>query len=68
MRSYAAAFVSHIAARTRLPLDYSVRSLRVVDFLIDGLHKGGADREQVRDTCERPQGRPALRGQRIRLR
>lgn len=50
MRSYAAAFVSHITARTRLPLDYSVRSLRVVDFLIDGLRKGGADREQVRDT------------------
>jgi hypothetical protein len=50
MRSYAAAFVSHIAARTRLPLDYSVRSLRVVDFLIDGLRKGGADRERARDT------------------
>src|SRR5262245_29322520 len=50
MRSYAAAFVARIAARTRLPMDYSVRSLRVVDFLIDGLRKGGADRERAGDT------------------
>ncbi|TXS35422.1 hypothetical protein EAO75_44625 [Streptomyces sp. uw30] len=50
MRSCAAGFVSRVTARNRLPLDYSVASLRVVDFLIDGLRKGGARREQVRET------------------
>ncbi|MGW2745373.1 hypothetical protein [Streptomyces sp. NPDC001450] len=35
-------------ARTRLPPDYCERSLRGVDFLIDGLRKGGADRERAR--------------------
>ncbi|CCK27915.1 hypothetical protein BN159_3536 [Streptomyces davaonensis JCM 4913] len=47
MRAYTAAFVARVTARSRLPLDYSVASLRVVDFLIDGLRKGGADREQA---------------------
>ncbi|MGW3725098.1 hypothetical protein [Streptomyces sp. NPDC000851] len=50
MRPYAAAFVTRVTARNRLPLDYSVASLRIVDFLIDGLRKGGADRERVRET------------------
>ncbi|WP_260326820.1 hypothetical protein [Streptomyces sp. TLI_185] len=50
MRSYAAALVARVTARNRLPLDYSERSLRVVDFLIDGLRKGGADRERARET------------------
>lgn len=49
MRSCAAAFVTRVTARNRLPLDYSVASLRVVDFLIDGLRKGGADPERVRE-------------------
>ncbi|MGP4083505.1 hypothetical protein [Streptomyces sp. KR55] len=49
MRSWAAGFVTRVTARNRLPLDYSVASLRVVDFLIDGLRKGGAAREQVRN-------------------
>lgn len=49
MRPYAADFVTRVTARNRLPLDYSVASLRVVDFLIDGLRKGGADREWVRE-------------------
>jgi hypothetical protein len=49
MRSSAAGFVARVTARNRLPLDYSVASLRVVDFLIDGLRKGGAVRERVRD-------------------
>nr|WSY52293.1 hypothetical protein OG999_20665 [Streptomyces sp. NBC_00886] len=49
MRSCAAAFVARVTARNRLPLDYSVASLRVVDFLVDGLRKGGADRERARD-------------------
>ncbi|MEU6087599.1 hypothetical protein ABZ865_12445 [Streptomyces sp. NPDC047085] len=43
MRAYAAAFVARATARSRLPLDYSERSLRVVDFLIDGMRKGGSD-------------------------
>ncbi|MEU6063162.1 MULTISPECIES: hypothetical protein [Streptomyces] len=50
LRAYTAAFVSRVTARNRLPLDYSERSLRVVDFLIDGLRKGGADREQAQET------------------
>ncbi|MGW0827232.1 hypothetical protein [Streptomyces sp. NPDC002845] len=50
MRSCAAAFVSRVTARNRLPLDYSVASLRVVDFLIEGLRKGGVERERVRET------------------
>ncbi|MFJ9539060.1 hypothetical protein ACIRPX_17565 [Streptomyces sp. NPDC101225] len=50
MRSYTADFVARLTARNRLPLDYSARSLRMVDFLVDGLRKGGADLEQARDT------------------
>ncbi|WP_338699782.1 hypothetical protein V2W30_24535 [Streptomyces sp. Q6] len=46
MRRHAAGFVARVAS-ARLPLDYSVASLRVVDFLIDGLRKGGADRGRV---------------------
>jgi hypothetical protein len=53
MRLYAAAVVTRVTARNRLPLDYSERSLRVVDFLIDGLRKGGTDRERVRSTLFR---------------
>ncbi|MGR6969973.1 hypothetical protein ACU639_10215 [Streptomyces cynarae] len=49
MRRYAAGFVARVTARHRLPLDYSVASLRVVDFLIDGLRKGGADWDRARD-------------------
>ncbi|WP_324789020.1 hypothetical protein [Streptomyces sp. H51] len=50
MRSCAASLVARVTARGRLPLDYSERSLRVVDFLIDGLRKGGADPERAHDT------------------
>lgn len=46
MRACAADFVARATARNRLPLDYSERSLRVVDFMIGGLRKGGADRER----------------------
>ncbi|SNX63557.1 hypothetical protein SAMN06272735_5367 [Streptomyces sp. TLI_55] len=49
MRGRAAEFVTGITARSRLPLDYSVASLRVVDFLIDGLRKGGADQDRARE-------------------
>ncbi|MFI5793375.1 hypothetical protein [Streptomyces sp. NPDC051677] len=50
MRGCAAGFVARVTARQRLPLDYSVASLRVVDFLVDGLRKGGADRQRAHDT------------------
>ncbi|MFE3633770.1 hypothetical protein [Streptomyces sp. NPDC059168] len=50
MRARADALVTRVTARGRLPLDYSERSLRLVDFLIDGLRKGGADRERARET------------------
>lgn len=50
MRPYTRAFVARVTARNRLPLDFSVASLRVVDFLIDGLRKGGAERERVGET------------------
>lgn len=50
MRQHAGRFVTRVTARNRLPLDYSVASLRVVDFLVDGLRKGKADRERVAGT------------------
>ncbi|MFY7629569.1 hypothetical protein [Streptomyces sp. NY05-11A] len=50
MRECATGFVARVTARQRLPLDYSVASLRVVDFLVDGVRKGGADRERAHDT------------------
>ncbi|GLW44938.1 hypothetical protein Stsp02_06000 [Streptomyces sp. NBRC 14336] len=50
MRGHAADFVTRVTARGRLPLDYSVASLRVVDFLLDGLRKGGADPDRAAET------------------
>ncbi|WP_461069243.1 hypothetical protein [Streptomyces pseudoechinosporeus] len=50
MRRCAAGFVTRVTARNRLPLDYSVASLRVVDFLVDGLRKGDVERERVAGT------------------
>ncbi|MDQ0950106.1 hypothetical protein QFZ24_004029 [Streptomyces phaeochromogenes] len=47
MRRHAAEFVRDVTARSRLPLDYSVASLRVVDFIVDGLRKSGRDRTAV---------------------
>ncbi|MEV6791746.1 hypothetical protein AB0M87_07050 [Streptomyces sp. NPDC051320] len=53
MRRQAAHFVAQVTAvrtrtaRGRLPLDYSVASLRVADFMIDGLRKGAQERAQV---------------------
>lgn len=47
MRQHAAQFVREITASSRLPLDYSVASLRVVDFIVDGLRKSGRDRTAV---------------------
>ncbi|MFF8379441.1 hypothetical protein ACF07V_25305 [Streptomyces sp. NPDC015661] len=50
MEGCAAEFVERVGLRVRLPLDYSVGSLRVVDRLIDGLRRGGAGREGVAGT------------------
>jgi hypothetical protein len=50
MRACAAAFVARTTGRSRLPLDYTEHSLRLADFLIDGLRKGGAHREEAHDT------------------
>ncbi|WP_369261479.1 hypothetical protein [Streptomyces sp. R35] len=47
MRRHAELFVRQATARNRLPLDYSVNSLRVVDFIVDGLRKGSPDRGSV---------------------
>jgi len=47
MRACAGSFVSRVTARKRLPLDYSVASLRLVDFLVDGLRKDGVDEARV---------------------
>lgn len=52
MRPYAMEFVARITARNRLPLDWSVASLRVVDHLVDGLRKGGADAERNRQVLD----------------
>ncbi|MWA13147.1 hypothetical protein [Streptomyces sp. BA2] len=47
MRGQAREFVARVTVRNRLPLDFSVASLRVVDFLIAGLRKGGRGRDEV---------------------
>ncbi|MGW6458222.1 hypothetical protein ACWF94_20305 [Streptomyces sp. NPDC055078] len=50
MRHYVAEFVERVNARARLPLDYSVKSLRVVDFVVDGLRRAGNERGRVAET------------------
>ncbi|MFF8841665.1 hypothetical protein ACF08N_02890 [Streptomyces sp. NPDC015127] len=47
MQGYAAGFVAEMNERSRLPLDYTVVSLRIVDFVVDGLRRGGPDRSGV---------------------
>lgn len=47
MRGNAREFVARVTVRNRLPLDFSVASLRVVDFLIAGLRKGDRGRDEV---------------------
>ncbi|MFB7725209.1 hypothetical protein ACFC19_01710 [Streptomyces sp. NPDC056127] len=44
MRAYVNAVVGGLAARSRLPFDYSVASLRLVDFIIDGARRGSSGR------------------------
>jgi hypothetical protein len=48
MRWQAGEFVRQVTARNRLPLDYSVDSLRVVDFIVDGVRKGEPERARAR--------------------
>ncbi|MFF1379898.1 hypothetical protein [Streptomyces sp. NPDC058308] len=50
MREQARGFVAQATARNRLPLDFSVASLRVVDFLIEGLRKGGRAHSDIAGT------------------
>ncbi|MGW1880987.1 hypothetical protein [Streptomyces sp. NPDC001970] len=47
MRAYVTRFVAQLTERNRLPLDYSVASLRIVDFVVDGLRRGHPERAQV---------------------
>jgi len=47
MRREAGEFVQKAAARGRLRLDYSVDSLRLVDFIIEGVRKGTSERARV---------------------
>lgn len=50
MRAHAVAFTDRLVGRTRLPLDYSVASLRVVDGIVDGLQHGNPDQTRIADT------------------
>ncbi|WP_078954235.1 hypothetical protein [Streptomyces globisporus] len=47
MSRYASAFASRTTARTRLPLDFSAASLRIVDRVVDGLRQGAGDPADV---------------------
>lgn len=47
MRAYTSAFVIRLTERNRLPLDYSVASLRLVDLVVDGLRRDQPRRDQV---------------------
>lgn len=50
MRIYTSEFVTRLTARSRLPLDYSVASLRLVDVVVDGLRRDQPQRSQVAGT------------------
>jgi hypothetical protein len=50
MQRHAAGFVGHVRDRNRLSLDYSVASLRVVDFVVEGLSRGGLEQGRVAGT------------------
>ncbi|MEU5216490.1 hypothetical protein AB0G79_09825 [Streptomyces sp. NPDC020807] len=52
MSGYAAEFVSRATARARLPLDYSVASLRIVDRVVDGLRRTTDDPAAVRQALQ----------------
>ncbi|MFH8613809.1 hypothetical protein ACH4E8_01880 [Streptomyces sp. NPDC017979] len=50
MRDHVTEFVRRVNERAGLPLDYSVRSLRVVDRVVDGLRRGGAEGARPMET------------------
>ncbi|MEE1927927.1 hypothetical protein V1J52_06920 [Streptomyces sp. TRM 70351] len=50
MRPHVAAFVTRLTDRGRVPLDYTVDSLKVVDHIIDGLRRGSPAPDRVRGT------------------
>ncbi|WP_405389008.1 hypothetical protein OG596_14300 [Streptomyces sp. NBC_01102] len=47
MRACTSEFVTRLTARSRLPLDYSVASLRLVDLVVDGLRRDRPQRDRV---------------------
>ncbi|MEU0086729.1 hypothetical protein [Streptomyces sp. NPDC006274] len=47
MQSYTAGFVNEMSERSRLRLDYTVTSLRLVDLVIDGLRRDRPGRAGV---------------------
>ncbi|WP_318211064.1 hypothetical protein [Streptomyces sp. SJL17-1] len=52
MSRHATDFVSRATARARLPLDYSVTSLRIVDRVVDGLRRTTDDPFAVRQALQ----------------
>ncbi|MFD7442333.1 hypothetical protein [Streptomyces sp. NPDC059909] len=52
MRAFTAEFVTRLTRRSRLPLDYSVASLRLVDFVVDGLRRDRPERARVAGTLQ----------------
>ncbi|MCM2577923.1 hypothetical protein [Streptomyces meridianus] len=50
MRSYTAGVVRTLTEQHRLPLDYSVASLHIVDFVVDGLRRDQPEKTQVAET------------------
>ena len=47
MRACAQAFAERLRRGSRLPLDYSVASLRVADGIVQGLQRGGAEGKRL---------------------
>lgn len=47
MSWYASTFATRTTAKTRLPLDFSAASLRIVDRVVDGLRQGAGDQVNV---------------------
>jgi hypothetical protein len=50
MRACTSEFVDRLTARKRLPFDYSVASLRLVDLVVDGLRHDQPQRDRVAGT------------------
>ncbi|MGI5402467.1 hypothetical protein ACQEVG_24085 [Streptomyces sp. CA-135486] len=47
MRAYVAGVVDRLTERSRLPFDYSVASLRLVDFMVDGVRRSRPEAAQI---------------------